>query len=242
MSDTNLQDPVAQIEALLAAQLEQERATNKKSMMFSGVAVVFVGCYLLWISSVIGTFLDPEGLSLAAAGFAVDAVPAASQQVRALVVDGAPELARLGSDQVIAQIPSYREALQQEIDPVIDQVAGVLADAAVKKMATQAGDPAAKYQDDAALEAGAAAAVASLDDVLNSAMDERDEDGNTPRAIIGGSLAQLKHIDTELQRVAKKGGDPAERELLMAWLGVLGQAPELAIEKDSEPKVNSKPK
>jgi hypothetical protein len=73
-------------------------------------------------------------------------------------------------------------------------------------------------------------------------MDERDEDGNTPRALIGGSLAQLKHIDTELQRIAKKGGDPAERELLMAWLGVLGQAPELAIEKDSEPKVNSKPK
>lgn len=242
MSEGNLQDPVAEIEALLTAQLEQERANNKKSMMFSGVAVVFVGGYLLWISSVIGTFLDPEGLALAASGFAVDAVPAASQQVRALVVDGAPELARLGSDQVIAQIPGYRDALQQEIDPVIDQVATVLADAAVEKMATQAGDPTAKYQDDAAMEAGAAAAVASIDGVLAQAMDERDEDGTSPRMLISGSLTQLKHIDTELQRVAKKGGDPAERELLMAWLGVLGQAPELQIEQSTEPKVNSKPK
>lgn len=242
MSDSNIQDPVAEIEALLAAQLEQERASNKKSMMFSGVAVVIVGGYLIWISSVIGTFLDPEGLALAASGFAVDAVPAASQQVRALVVDGAPELARLGSDQIIAQIPVYREALQQEIDPVIDQVSTVLAEAAVEKMATQAGDPNAKYQDEAAMEAAAEAAVVSIDGVLAHAMDEKDADGTTPRMLITGSLSQLKSIDIELQRLAKKGGDPAERELLMAWLGVLGQAPELVIEQSTEPKVNSKPK
>lgn len=53
-------------------------------------------------------------------------------------------------------------------------------------------------------------------------------------------LSQLKHIDTELQRVTKKGGNPAERELLLAWLNVLGQTPALKIEKDTEPKPGSR--
>ncbi len=235
MSDTTTPNPVAEIEALLAAQLEEERADNARSLKYSAVAVVCIGLYLTWISSVMGTFLDPEGLALAAAGFAVDAVPAAAAQVRSVVVEGAPDLARTGSEKVIEQIPSYREALQQEIDPVIDQVCGVLADAAVKKMADQTGDPNARYADDAALDHAAEAAVASLDSLLTSTMDEKDEDGTSPRATIESSLGQLKHIDTELQRVAKKGGNPAERELLLAWLNVLGSA-DLVMEKDTDPK------
>jgi hypothetical protein len=240
MSDTTTQDAVTEIEAMLTAQLEAERSNNAKSLKYSAVAAGGVGLYLLWISSAIGTFVDPEGLALAAAGFAVDAVPAAAAQIRSVVVDGAPDLARAGSEQMIEQIPNYREALQQEIDPVIDQVCGVLADAAVTKMAEQAGDPKAVYSDDAALDHAAEAAIGSLDAVLAEAMDEKDEDGVSPRATIESSLSQLKHIDTELQRVTKKGGNPAERELLLAWLNVLGQTPAMKIEKDTEPKPGSR--
>ena len=233
-------EAVKEIEAMLTAELHGERAANAKGLKIGGVAVVAVGAYLLWISSVIGQFLDPEGLALAASGFAVDAVPAAAQEIRALVVDGAPDLARLGSQQVIDQIPNYRMALQLEIDPVIDQVCAVLADAAVAKMVTQTGDPGATYDDDAALDAAAAAAVTSLDTVLNEAMDAPAEDGISPRQTIESSLTQLRHIDVELARIAKKGGDPAERELLLAWLGVLGQAPELQFERDDTKKPRGK--
>ncbi len=107
-------------------------------------------------------------------------------------------------------------------------------------MATQTGDPGATYNDDAALDAAAAAAVTSLDTVLDEAMDAPGEDGISPRQTIEGSLTQLRHIDMELARIAKKGGDPAERELLLAWLNVLGQAPELQFERDDTKKPRGK--
>lgn len=232
---------IAEIEALLSTQLEQERANNARSMKMSFGAVAFVGIYLVWISSAVGAFLDPEGLALAASGFAVDAVPAAAAQIRAVVVDGAPDLARIGAEAVIDQIPGYRQALEAEIDPVIDQVCAVLADAAVKKMSTQAGDANAKYADDAAYEKAAEAAMASLDGVLAEAMDEKDEDGVSPRSSIESSLTQLKKIDVELKRLAKKGGNPAERELLLAWLNVLGQSPSLKTEKPSASQKGAPP-
>ncbi len=232
---------IAEIEALLSAQLDQERANNARSMKMSFGAVAFVGIYLIWVSSAVGAFLDPEGLALAASGFAVDAVPAAAAQIRAVVVDGAPDLARAGAEAVIDQIPSYRQSLEAEIDPVVDQVSAVLADAAVKKMTTQAGDANAKYADDAAYDKAAEAAMASLDGVLAEAMDEKDENGESPRSSIESSLTQLKKIDVELKRVAKKGGNPAERELLLAWLNVLGQSPTLKTETPAATKSGAAP-
>jgi len=242
MSDTNTSNAVspastpsavAEIEALLRTQLEQERVDNARSMKLSVAAIALVGLYLTWVSSAVGTFLDPEGLALAASGFAVDAVPAASAQIRAVVVDGAPDLARTGSEAVIDQIPNYRQSLEAEIDPVIDQVSAVLAEAAVKKMATQTGDSNGTYADDAAYDKAAEAAMASLDSVLVEAMDERGDDGISPRASIESSLTQLKKIDVELKRITKNGGNPAERELLLAWLNVLGQTPSLKMEPPS---------
>ncbi len=235
-------DVVSEIEGLLTAQLEQEKTSNRKSMRNGGILIVIALCYLSGMSWVASQFLDPEGLALAAAGAAVDAVPAGAQQVRALVVDGAPDLARMGAQQVISQIPAYRQSLEGEIDPVIDQVCGVLADTAVKKMASETGDPKATNSDDAALDKAADAAVTQLDAALKDAMDAKDPDNEneTPRHVIQGSLVSLKHIDVELQRVAKNGGDPAERDLLLAWLNVLSQAPETKIEQDDSKKPHAK--
>ena len=89
----------------------------------------------------IGTLLDPEGLALAASGVAITAVPEASKELRVLVVDGAPDLVRMGSDQLVGMVPRYREVLQAEIDPVLDQVSSVLAEAAMERCPSNRGTP-----------------------------------------------------------------------------------------------------
>ncbi len=218
-----MSEELKEIEDLLAADLQKETAANQRKIKIGGILVAVVAGYLLWVSSAIGTLLDPEGLAQAASGVAITAVPEAAKDLRVLVIDGAPDLVRMGSDQLVGMIPHYRQVLQAEIDPVLDQVSSVLAEAAMEKMAEQAGNPSAKYADDAAMQAAADAAVATIDDAMNLAMDTEGEDHLTPRQQIEASLTQLKKIDTELARIANTGGDPAERELLLAWMNVLTQ-------------------
>ncbi|GDX82977.1 hypothetical protein LBMAG42_47880 [Deltaproteobacteria bacterium] len=228
-------DALKEIEGLLQAEVEKERASNGRTMKIGGGFGLFVAGYLLWVSWAIGTLLDPAGLAQAAGGFAIGAVPEAGKQVRALVVDGAPELVRMGSDQILGMVPGYRMSLQEEIDPVVEEVSIVLANTAVKELSEHAGDPAAKYSGDAAMQAAADAAVARVDATLSDAMDLPDDEGVTPRDAIGKSLTQLKKIDAQLKIMAKKGGDPQERELLVAWLGVVAQsneAEQVALQED----------
>ncbi len=230
-------DAVKEIETLLAAEVEKERAANTMTMKVGGGLCVVVAGYLLWVSSAIGTLLDPVGLATAASGFAIGAVPEASAEVRTLVVDGAPELVGMGADELIGMIPGYRLQLQAEFDPVLDDVSKVLAEAAVAELARSGGDPSATYTTDEALAAGADAAIAHLDGTLDAAMDQPDDEGGTPRKSIEASLVALEKIDAQLAIMAKKGGDPRERELLVAWLGVVGahkDAEEVALVEDAK--------
>ncbi|MSQ02606.1 MAG: hypothetical protein EXR71_12080 [Myxococcales bacterium] len=217
---------VTEIEGLLQVELDKEGAANRRTMKLGVGFGGFVAIYLTWVSWAISELLDPTGLAHAASGFAIGAVPEAAQHVRVLVVDGAPDLVRAGSDQIIAMVPGYRLMLQEEIDPVFDEVAMVLATTAVKELSTHAGDPSARYSSSDAIQAGADAAVARIDGILNDAMELPDEEGVTPRQHIGAALVQLKKIDAQLKIMARKGGDPRERELLVAWLGVVAQANE----------------
>ena len=116
-------------------------------------------------------------------GFAIGAVPEASGEIRKLVIDGAPDLVRMGSDEILGMVPGYRASLEQELYPVIDEVCAVVASAAVTKLKTQAGDPGATYSSSEALQAGADAAVARVDAILEDAMDLPDveNDNITPR-------------------------------------------------------------
>lgn len=225
MSDTtqNSADPIKEVEALLEAELAKEKQANLRTTQIGGGLTLFVAGYLVWITVSIGTLLDPSGLAHAATGFAIDAVPSAGREVRALVVDGAPDLAKVGSDQLVGLIPVYRTALQDELDPVLDEVCMVLAQGAVQELATQAGDPNAKYDGSAALQAGADAAIARVDAILDSSMTLPDDEGITPQQHISVALDQLHKVDAGLKALSKKGADPAERELLLAWLNVIGQ-------------------
>ncbi len=218
-----MSDAIKEIESLLQAEVEKERASNTMTLKIGGGFALFVGCYLAWMTSNVSTLLDPEGLAMAASGFAIGAVPEASGEIRKLVIDGAPDLVRMGSDEILNMIPGYRAVLEDELGPVIDEVCAVMASAAVTKLTSEAGSPDAKYTSTEAFQAGADAAVARVDAILEDALDlpDPENEGITPRQRIDESLKGLEKIDAQLKIMNTKGGDPAERELLVAWLGLV---------------------
>jgi len=216
MTDNGYQDVIKRLEL----QLENEVKGNKSFNIVGGIFVAFIALYLIWLSASIGTLLQPVGLAEAAAGAALEAAPALSANLRELVVEGAPNLAGSASHAVVEMVPSYRVVLEEELRPVIDEVSGVVAGAAIKKMIESGTDA----DDSIALQEAADAAVARLDSVLDEAMDEpMDADEPTPRQLIEESLGQLEVVDRGLKRLARGGGDESERELVFAWLNVLQQ-------------------
>jgi len=209
----------------LEADLEKERKGNKTFQLVGVGFVVVIGGYLLWLSWALGTMLNPANLAEATAGVAIDAAPGLMQHLRGIVVDGAPDLARTASDAAVDMIPSYRTSLEDELKPVVDEVAEVVAETAVKEMVASG----SAQMDGQTMQAASEAAVARLSLVLDEAMDEAvEDDGRTPRQMIEGSLEQLTTLDRGLKHMAKGGGDRSERELVLAWLNVVQQYNESA--------------
>jgi hypothetical protein len=216
MPENGIQDVIKRLEL----ELENEAKGNKSFNIVAGIFVAFIALYLIWLSASISTLMQPEGLAEAAAGAALEAAPALSANLREVVVEGAPNLAAAASNSAVEMIPSYRGVLEDELRPVIDEVSSVVAAAAVKKMVESGGQADASE----ALQEAADAAVARLDEVLDEAMDEpMGPDEPTPRMVIEQSLGDLEVVDRGLKRLARGGGDAAERELIFAWLNVLQQ-------------------
>lgn len=208
----------------LNEELTQLQNTNKKSQMLYGILVVILGGYLGWAYSQLSILLNPEGMAEAATGMAIDQIPLVSQSLQDSIKESAPDLARTASDNIAEVIPMYRLRLESETKPVIDEVTGILADVAVRKLvaASDAGNsPFAKSE---AINSASVAVVNELDTVLNDAMDTPSEEGVTPRQSIESSLSQLRSIDNKLNELHNGGGDPKERELLLTWINVLTQA------------------
>ena len=218
------QNAIREIETLLEAELADAKEANQRSLMVGGVFVVLVGGYLFWASSQFTKLLDPEGLALAASGMALDALPDASQSLREVIVAGAPDIATAASQYLVDMLPTYREVMEDEMEPVIDEVANILAVTAVNGMIDAAGSENEEVEQLEALNDGADAVVERLDTVLSEAMDEpMENDGPTPRETIDESLDSLKTVDRGLKTIAAGGGDPQERELLMAWMNLMSQ-------------------
>ncbi len=216
MADNGIQDVVKRLEL----ELENEAKGNKSFNIVAGIFVAFIALYLIWLSSAIGTLLQPDGLAEAAAGAALEAAPALTDNLRELVVEGAPNLAGAASQAAVDMVPTYRGVLEEELRPVIDEVSAVVATAAINKMVQTGGDA----DDSLALQEAADAAVARLDSILDEAMDEpMGVDEPSPRQVIEGSLEELEVVDRGLKRLARGGGDETERELVFAWLNVLQQ-------------------
>jgi len=218
------QNAIREIETLLEAELADAKEANQRSLMVGGVFVVLIGGYLFWASSQFTKLLDPEGLALAASGMALDALPEASESLREVIVDGAPDIATAASQYLLDMLPTYREVMEDEMEPVIDEVANILAVTAVNGMIDAVGAENEEVEQLEALNDGADAVVERLDRVLVEAMDEpMENDGPTPRETIDKSLDSLKTVDRGLKTMAAGGGDPQERELLMAWMNLMSQ-------------------
>jgi len=210
-----------EIKNLLEAELLEVQKANRWTRNVSIVFVLIVGVYLGWANAQVNVLLDPEGLADAATGVAVDSIPEASATLKATLIDGAPLLAGQASEAVVSLIPMYREQLEMETKPIVNDVAAILADAAVRAIlkSTKTGENARSE----AINAGADAVIVQFDNILQEAMDQPDDEGRTPRQAIESSVSQLSRIDKELKKIANGTGDAKERELLITWMNILTQ-------------------
>jgi len=211
------------IEKLLLDELEKERKGTKISYVVSAVLAIIVLLYTSWLGSRINLILDPEGLALTASGLVIDAAPGIGDELEATLVDGAPDIARSVSQGIIDAIPTFRVYLEEQLGPVIDQTAEEMAAAAVAKLTEEVADhEIIEGQETAEL---ANAIVAEFEAGLEFALDEPDEEGQTPRQRIEASLASLEKIDRELKILARgrslSDTQVRERDLLMAWLEMI---------------------
>ncbi len=206
----------------LKSDLGSEQQANKQLVIGGGIVVVVLLGYLAWVTSMVQQFLEPESLAYASAGAAVDVAPTVSGHLRVVVVDGAPDMARMASDAVVNLIPNYREILEMELRPVVDEVCVILAQTAASQMLKSNFDGAIGQRE--GLQGAANAVVNRLDATLEGAMDEPMEmDGPTPRQMIDSTLSQLRTVDRGLKQLASNRGTPEEKELILAWLNVLTQ-------------------
>ncbi|NOY24783.1 MAG: hypothetical protein GXP62_02830 [Oligoflexia bacterium] len=221
--DTKAEQALQEVEGLLMAELATTQAATKRSMIWGAVVLVLIAGYLGFANSQIKKIFDPEGIALAASGMAIGAVPNGAAALRTVVVDGAPDIARAASQAIIDMLPTYRQVMEDEMDPVIDEATGILAQTAVQHM-IKAGKEAGPVGEQRALQAGADAVLARFDTLMQEAMDEPAEnDGPTPRQTIDASLAHMVVVDRGLRRVVRGRGDPRERELLLTWINLIGQ-------------------
>ncbi|GEM_PF-2690851 len=215
-------DAIKEIEGLLEAELQNVREQNMRTLMLGVAMALLVGVYLAWAASQVNKVMDPEGIAMAATGVAVEAVPEAANSLRALVVDGAPELAEAASQSIVQMIPTYRQVMEDELAPIVDEVTSILTNTAVEAMVEAAKSGA--VDEGMAMEDAAAAVMTRMDALFAEGLNEpMEEDGPSPQDAINASLKQLKTIDRGLAKHARGTGDAQERELLLAWIGLLGQ-------------------
>jgi hypothetical protein len=218
---------IKEIEGLLEEELKTVTEQNMRTLMVGVALALLIGCNLAFVASQMNKVFDPEGIALAATGVALDAVPQAADSLRALVVDGAPDLAKAASQSIVEMIPTYRMVMEDELGPIIDEVTSILANTAVMTMveAAKTGD----INEDMALEDAAAAVMVRLDALFVEALhEEAEEDGASPQDAINAALGQLRTIDRGLASHAAGRGDAQERELLLAWIGMLSQVEDQA--------------
>jgi hypothetical protein len=215
-------EAIKEIEGLLEAELQSVREQNMRSLMMGVAMALLVGVYLAWAASQVNKVLDPEGIALAATGVAIDAVPEAAKNLRGLVVDGAPDLAKAASQSIVEMIPTYRQVMEDELAPIVDEVTSILANTAVDAMVEAA--KTGTIDESMAMEDAAAAVMIRMDGLFVEGLNESmEDDGPSPQDAIDAALMQLKTIDRGLSRHARNQGDSQERELLLAWIGLLGQ-------------------
>ena len=208
----------------LEEELNELRAENKRGLFVSGTLLGVIAIYLLWATSQLNILLDPEGMAEAATGVAVESIPEVSKSLTLSIKEGAPAIAQQTSGELLELVPMYRNQLEGEIKPVIDEVAAILADSSIQSAIASIDK--AQGSDILKQEAAAAATdavIAELDGILIEALVQKNEEGTTPQESIDAALSGLRGIDKELKKMSKGGGNAQERELLLTWINIVSQ-------------------
>ena len=204
----------------LREDLQREQATNQRSTIIGGSMVVLLAGYLTFLHGQVSSFFDPEELALFATGAAMEAAPSVEAQLRHMLVTSAPDIARSVSTKVVDSVPTYRQVLEAELKPVLDESTRVMAGAAVGTMLKS--DRPENLAEREGMEAAAEAVVERLDRVFEEALYERAElDGPTPAELIDQTADRLVVVDRGLRRLARGGDEAAERDLVLTVLGVI---------------------
>jgi len=221
MSEEQNTDLDQLIDALKAELLHEQEQSRLTIYGFGGLTL-FVAVYLLWMGSQVNRFMQPDELALTMAGAALGAQADVDSHLRGLLVEGAPEIVSMATSRLVDMVPVYREVLEAELMPVMDEVAAILASTAITKLAT--GDGVSPVGEDMAMNAAASAVMERMDTMLEEALDEPMElDGPSPRDTINQAVSSLEAVDRGLKQMAAGRGSPDERELVMTWLNVLAQ-------------------
>ena len=208
----------------LQQDLEKVQAENQRSLYISGGLFAFIAFYLIWAGSQLNILLDPEGMAEAATGIAIESIPEVSATLTETIKDAAPSVAQQASEQVVDIIPMYREKVENEIKPIIDEVSGILAETSVHSvMASMEKVQNENTVKNIAVQKASENVIEQLDLVLKDALAQPGEDGTTPAESIEAALTELRSIDRELKKIKSGRGDSQERELLMTWLNIVSQ-------------------
>ena len=214
-----------QVISRLEGDLSDLQEKNRRSLRIGILLFALVATYLFWAGSQFKQVMDPEGLAWAVSGMAMGAVPGASETLHEALVEGAPDIARMGGQAVVEMVPAYRQVLLDELSPIIEEISVILANTAVTAMLRlDAEGMSADVATQVARETATAEVIERLNTLLEEAMDEPGDEGEpAPREAITNTVDQLEVISRGLERLAGNRGDDAERELLIAWMNVVGQ-------------------
>lgn len=211
------------LKSILETDLQKARKANQTSMIVSGIIVVLISGYLLFVNSIIKQFLDVQQLSDALEGIAIDNIGGASMAVQQMIVEQAPSLVEVASDQLITQlIPKYRQELEIQFEPSIDEVSQQIAIVAVTSLnKSKASNPDANAAE--AKTETARIMKEEIQGVFKKTLSEKDADGNSPQDSINRSLIHLKSMQENLDKIADGKGDPKKTDAILTLFQVIGQ-------------------
>ncbi len=111
------------LEEFLKNEIEANKLSYKRTMMFGSTAVVCLAIYLTWLhTSVRANFFNPPVVAAFLAGTIEDHLPGVLGRTEAEMMRGAPKTVSDLSDKIISEVPKARKMAEQQIENVYQQL------------------------------------------------------------------------------------------------------------------------
>lgn len=217
----DLQKELHGLSQILEAQSERLMAQNRRAILSSSLFIILVAIYMVWAGGTLKTAFRPEAVADAATGVAEKAIPQAAESLELMLEDGAYDVVDRFGDQVLADLPVYREALVEDLESAKANVADLLATRVVEALL-------ALETTAAPANAGSSSPSESLDKLLLG-LDQR-----LAASVSDAGIQQILEKASEGATVAQsvlgqmaQGRQPSQdREILLSWLSVIAERTE----------------